>query len=272
MAGPGATRCGRVRRRLAGATAAVALLAIAAVGARQAAAASPDLLVFAAASTRDALEAVARHWEQASGTRVRLSFAASSALARQLEQGAPADLYVSADVDWMDYLRQRGLLRDDSIRPLLGNRLVLVASANSSIRALEPTAGFGLAAALGGGRLAVADVRAVPAGRYARAALESLGVWEGVRSRLAMSENVRAALALVARGEAPLGIVYASDAHEEPRVRVVGTFPEGSHPPIRYPVAITRASRHPDAEAFHALLFSDRAAALFREHGFTPLR
>lgn len=232
---------------------------------------SPALLVFAAASTKDALEAVGGLWQAQGRTRVRFSFAASSALARQLEQGAPADVFVSADVDWMDYARRHRLVREDSVRPLLGNRLVLVEPAQGGASELALRPGVDLAAALAGGRLALADVRSVPAGRYARAALESLGAWKAVQSRLAMTENVRVALALVARGEAPLGIVYESDARAEPRVRVVDVFAPSSHPPIRYPMAITQTSRHPDAPAFCEHLRSAPAGQMFREHGFSTL-
>jgi molybdate transport system substrate-binding protein len=232
---------------------------------------TPALLVFAAASTKEALEAVGALWHSRGRARARFSFAASSALARQLEQGAPADIFVSADMDWMDYARRHRLVRDDSVRPLLGNRLVLVAPAQARTSELALRPGVDLAAALAGGRLALADVRSVPAGRYARAALEWLGAWQAVQSRLAMTENVRVALALVARSEAPLGIVYESDARAEPRVRVVDAFAPESHPPIRYPMAITRASRHPDAPAFCEHLRSARAGEVFREHGFSTL-
>jgi molybdate transport system substrate-binding protein len=264
----------RRRRALAAALAATGSLFTLAVGGfpRGAGAAGEQhLLVFAAASTRDALEAVARLWQAQGHARVRFSFAASSALARQLEQGAPADLFVSADGDWMDYVRRQGLVRGDTVRPLLGNRLVLVAPAGDPAANLALRPGVDLAAALAGGRLAVADVRSVPAGRYARAALESLGAWPAVKSRLSMSENVRVALALVARGEAPLGIVYESDAHADPRVRVVDVFPADSHPPIRYPVAIMRASRNAEAQGFYDHLRSAAAAAAFRDHGFSPV-
>ena len=262
------------RRRRALATllgAAGSLLGMAAAGfpRRARAARTAQLLVFAAASTKEALEAVARLWRERGHAPVHFSFAASSALARQLEQGAPADLFVSADVDWMEYARAQGLLQDDTVRPLLGNRLALVAPAGAADTGLALRPGVDIAAALAGGRLAVADVRSVPAGRYARAALESLGAWAAVQSRLAMSENVRVALALVARGEAPLGIVYESDARADPRVRVVGVFPADSHPPIRYPMAIVRASRNPDSRGFYDFLSSPPAAQAFRRHGFS---
>ena len=262
--------CGPRRRLLVGALRAMgASIGLAAAGSLRAD--TSALLVFAAASTKDALEAVGGLWHAHGRKRARFSFAASSALARQLEQGAPADIFVSADTDWMDYARRHRLVREDSVRPLLGNRLVLVASAQAPAKTVALRPGVDLARALDGGRLALADVRSVPAGRYARAALESLGAWKAVQSRLAMTENVRVALALVARGEAPMGIVYQSDARAEPRVRVVDVFPPDSHPPIRYQVAITQASRHVDARAFYDHLGSARAGEMFREHGFSTL-
>ena len=188
-----------------------------------------EVTVFAAASLMGALDEVAAGWEDRTGGEVRLSYAGSSALARQIEAGAPADVFVSANVDWMDELGERGLTEPGSRRDLLSNRLVLVGPAGAAPLALEP--GLDLAALLDGGRLAMALVDAVPAGLYGREALRSLGLWGAVEPRVAQAENVRAALALVARGEAPLGVVYASDARAEPRVAVVATFPEGSHPP-----------------------------------------
>jgi len=221
--------------------------------------------VFAAASLKNALDEVAA----LSPAKPSISYGASSALARQIEAGAPAQVFVSADLDWMDYLDKRKLLKPGTRRNLLGNRLVLVAPAGSTA-APEIRAGFPLAALLGNGRLAVGDPQHVPAGKYAQAALTKLGVWDSVASRLAPSENVRVALALVARGEAPLGIVYATDAASEPKVRVAATFPEGLHPPIVYPVALTKAAGAP-AAAFVALLASPAALAVFQKHGFTPL-
>ena len=189
-----------------------------------------------------------------------ISYAASSALAKQIEEGAPADVFVSADLDWMAYLAERDLVQPDTEVELLGNRLALVAPADSeAAAAIAP--GFDLAGLLGDGRLAIANVDAVPAGRYGKAALEALGVWESV-SELAQAENVRAALALVALGEAPLGIVYATDAAAEPAVRTVGVFPEDTHPPIVYPAAAT-AEAGPDAAAFLAFLQSAPARAIF---------
>ena len=242
-----------------------------------AASAAASLTLFAAASTRDALLELEPIWARTGAAGLRLVFASSSALARQIEQGAPADLVLSADTAWMQYLDQRALVTRASIRPLLGNTLVLIAPAKDT-RPLELVAGqplrlepgLDLRAALAGGRLALGDVRSVPAGRYAQAALSWLGAWDALQGHLAMSENVRAALALVARGEAPLGIVYASDAQVEPRVRVLAVFPRQAHPAILYPLARVAASRHPQAETFHAFLRSVAASGVFRRHGFLP--
>lgn len=226
-------------------------------------------VVLAAASMHDALEDAADAWQAKGNARPVLSFAASSALARQIQAGAPADLFISANEDWMDALERGGLLQDGSRASLVTNRLVLIARSGSQI-AIEPTPGFDLAGALGDGRLAVAETDSVPAGRYAKAALERLGIWGDVRARLAPAENVRAALQLVARGAAPLGITYATDAHSEPQVRIAGTFPADSHPPIRYPVALMKASSHGEAATFEQFLLSAEAAAIFAHHGFGP--
>src|SRR5467141_1658386 len=192
-----------------------------------------QLLVFAAASLSEALDEVGRAFTTRTGVRVNASYAASSVLAKQIEAGAPADAFFSADLAWVDYLDERGLLKRGSRRDVLGNSLVLIAPADSPLR-LSIAPGFDLTAALGEGRLATADPDSVPAGKYARAALTKLGVWQSVSDRLVRGENVRAALAYVARGEAPLGIVYQTDAQAEKRVRVVDVFPEDSHPPITY--------------------------------------
>ena len=215
----------------------------------------------------DALEDAAGEWAARGHARPVLSFAASSALARQVEAGAPADLFVSADEEWMDVLEQASLLRGGSRAVLATNRLVIVAPAGSTV-SLTPASGFPLAEALGDGRLAVAETESVPAGRYARAALIRLGVWDDVAKRLAPAENVRAALQLVVRGAAPLGITYATDATSEPAVRIAGTFPEDSHPPIRYPVALLKGSTTDEAEAFQRFLLSDEGAAILDRHGF----
>ena len=231
--------------------------------------APPPIAVYAAASLSEALQAVAAEYTRATGSRVQCSFAASSVLARQIEQGIEADLFVSADTEWMDYLDRRGLLRTSSRGDLLGNRLALVAPADTPVRLrIEPH--FALLAALGGQRLAIADPDMVPAGRYARSALAHLGVWDDVAGHLVRAENVRGALAYVARGEVPLGIVYETDARIEHKVRIVGLFPEDSHPPITYPLALTRDSR-PAAEAFAHYLRGPEARTIFERFGFSVL-
>jgi molybdate transport system substrate-binding protein len=226
--------------------------------------------VFAAASLKTVLDAVTPTLAARAGVRVRVSYAGTPALAAQIEAGAPADLVVSADTDWMQYLADRGLVRVDSLVALIGNRLVLVAPSARPVH-LTLAPGLALGDALGTGRLAVADPSTVPAGKYARAALTTLGVWRDVASRLAPAENVRAALVLVARGEAPLGIVYETDARAEPAVTIVARFPESSHPPIVYPVALTRASTHPAAPRVLEALRSPDVRALFERHGFVNL-
>jgi molybdate transport system substrate-binding protein len=230
---------------------------------------SSDLTVFAAASLKNGLDAVIASYEQETGQRVAASYAASSALARQIEQGAPADLFISADLAWMDYLEQRHLIRPGSRRDLLGNRLVLVAPKGEA-KAVELTQGR-LSAALRDGRLAIAAVAGVPAGKYGKAALEHLGLWPEVAGRLAQAENVRAALAFVSRGESPLGLVYETDARADPNVEIVARFPETSHPPIVYPVAVTASSTSPDAMRFLDALRRPGSAALFAREGFTLL-
>lgn len=226
------------------------------------------LTVFAAASLKNALEDANAAYTQSTGNKVVASYAASSALAKQIEQGAPADIFISADNDWMDDLAGKNLVKTETRKTLLGNLLVLVAPASSTVN-LELKPGVDLAAALGGGRLAVGDVKAVPAGKYAKAALTSLGAWAGVEPHLAQSENVRAALALVAQGEAPLGIVYQTDAHAEPKVKIVATFPADAHPPIVYPVAITASTTVGDeANALIEFLASPAGAEIFAKHGF----
>lgn len=224
-------------------------------------------LILAAASLQEALTAAADAWARKGRPRPVISFAASSALARQVEAGAPADLFISADEAWMDYLASRRLVRPDTRVSFLFNNLVLVAPVASRLRAaIGP--GLPLARLLGKGRLAIADPDAVPAGKYGREALTRLGLWPSVQDRIARAENVRAALALVARGEAPLGIVYTTDALADRTVRVVGTFPPRSHTLISYPVAILTASRNPDAEPFRRFLISAEGKAIFRRFGF----
>jgi len=227
---------------------------------------APALLVFAAASLSDSLTQVDAAFTAETGVQVKASFAASSVLAKQIEAGAPAEVFLSADREWMDYLEQRSLLQPGSRYDLLGNALVLIAPRDSALR-VKITPGFNLAGALGEGRLASADPDSVPAGRYTRAALMNLGVWSQVSGRLIGAENVRAALEYVARGEAPLGIVYRTDAQVEKRVRVVDVFPPDSHPPIIYPVALTRAAS-PLAARYTAFLRGDSAKAIFVRAGF----
>ena len=218
--------------------------------------------VLAASSLQEALDEAGAAWTAQGHSEPVLSFAATSALARQVEQGAPADLFFSADEEWMDTLAEQNLLRAGTRRDLLGNRLVLVSRRGGTVRGLEE---------LGEGKLALADPDAVPAGKYARAALESLGLWQAVADNVVPAENVRAALALVERGEAALGIVYATDAMASDRVEVVGELPAGSYPPIRYPVAVIAASQHPEAAALLEFLSSEAALEIFAKHGFgTP--
>lgn len=226
-------------------------------------------IVLAAASLQESMNAAADAWARRGHVRPTLSFAASSALARQAAAGAPADLFVSADEEWMDDLDRRGLLAGGSRVNLLGNRLVLIAPVDSRVRvALRP--GIDLRPALASGRLAMADPDAVPAGRYGKAALTRLRAWEGVAPSVVRAENVRAALALVERGAAPLGIVYATDAKASTKVRVVGVFPAASHPPITYPIARLKASRNVEGERFRRFLVSPAGRAIFVRYGFTP--
>jgi molybdate transport system substrate-binding protein len=235
--------------------------------ASQAAPAKAPPLVLAAASLQESMNAAADAWQAKGHPRPRISFAGSSALARQIEAGAPADLFVSADEPWMDEVQGKGLLRPGTRVSFLRNELVLIAPRASTTR-LRIARGMPLGKALGTGRLAVADPAGVPAGVYAKQALTRLGVWSAVEGRLAPGDSVRAALALVSRGVAPLGIVYATDARADPGVRVVGVFPAASHDPISYPVALLAASRNPEAEAFRRYLVSAPGKAVFRRFGF----
>ncbi|WP_404809950.1 molybdate ABC transporter substrate-binding protein [Microvirga lenta] len=231
---------------------------------------SRPVLVFAAASLRNALDDIGAAWMRETGKKVVISYAASNALARQIDAGAPADIFFPADLDWMDYAASRNLIRNETRVNLLGNALVLVAPKGSSLD-LAVRHGLDLSKALGTGRLAMGNVEAVPAGKYGRAALEAFGAWAAVKDKLVQTESVRAALLLVSREEVPLGIVYRTDAASDPNVRVVDTFPDGAHPPIIYPVALTRASNNPDAGAFLDFLRSDEAKSLFERHGFTVI-
>ena len=229
-----------------------------------------DVLVFAAASLKNALDDAAAAWQQQGGDKIAVAYAASSALAKQLENGAPADIFISADVAWMDYAERKKLIKPETRRDLLGNRLVLIAPETSDVT-LEIAPDFPLAKLLGDGRLAVADPDSVPAGKYAKAALEKLGVWPSVESRLARAENVRAALFFVSRREAPLGIVYATDAAADKGVKIVAAFPEDTHPPIVYPVALAAGSAGAEAAKFLRFLESPAAKPFFEKQGFTVL-
>jgi molybdate transport system substrate-binding protein len=231
---------------------------------------SGDVVVFAAASLKTTLDAVNAQWRTETGKKAVISYAASSALAKQIEQGAPAQVLISADLDWMDYLAAKSLIKPDTRSNLLGNRIVLIAPKDKA-RPVEIRAGFDLAGILGDGRLAMGNVASVPAGKYAKAALEKLGVWASVSSKTAQAENVRAALLLVSRGEAPAGIVYRTDAAADQSVKIIATFPESTHPPIVYPVALTANATHPDAAAFLAHIRSAKANPLFEAQGFAVL-
>ncbi|SFF84204.1 molybdate transport system substrate-binding protein [Novosphingobium sp. CF614] len=245
----------------------VTLLAMLAAPITLAAARKEAPLVLAAASLQESMSAAANAWAAKGHPRPRVSFAGSSALARQIEAGAPADLFVSADEPWMDEVEGKKLLRTGTRISFLRNTLVLIAPRGSAVK-LTIRPGMPLAAALGPGRLAIADPGGVPAGIYARQALTRLGVWNSVQDKLAPAENVRAALALVSRGAAPLGVVYGTDARADPGVRVLGIFPQASHDPITYPVALLASSRNPEAEGFRRFLISSEGKAVFRRFGF----
>lgn len=228
---------------------------------------STPVVIFAAASLKNALDEAVAAWGKETGKTAKVSYAGSNALAKQIESGAPADLFLSADTAWMDYAQTNGTILPETRVDLLRNAIVLIAPKDSAAKlAIEP--GLDLAAALAGGRLAMANVDAVPAGKYGKASLERLGAWDGVRDRIAQAENVRAALLLVSRGEAPLGIVYATDAAADPAVRIVGRFPADSHPPIVYPAARTKESRNEDAAGLLGYLRGAAARAIFEAHGF----
>jgi len=228
------------------------------------------ITVFAAASMKNALDDVNTAFLKQTGIKVVASYAASSALAKQIEQGAPADIFAAADLDWMDYSAQKKTINDDTRVNLLGNRLVLIVPKDSKVIDVAIVAGFDLAKLIGDGRIATGEVSSVPVGKYAKSALEKLGIWAPVERKFALADNVRSALALVARGEAVLGIVYETDAKVEPGVKIVGAFPADSHPAIVYPVAATVTAK-PDASAYLAFLRSGIAKAVFEQYGFTFL-
>lgn len=238
--------------------------------------AGEPVVVFAAASLKNALDAASAAWTKETGKTARISYAGSNALAKQIEAGAPADLFISADRAWMDHVATAGLLRPASRFDLLSNALVLIAPGPGNPGsdpqiALAPDLGSTLTRLLGGGKLAMATIDAVPAGKYGKAALEKLGAWEAVKGQVAQAENVRAALLLVARGEAPLGIVYATDAAADPSVQVRATFPSDSHPPIAYPAALLKDSHNPDAVTLLTYLRGPEARDAFERQGFTVL-
>jgi molybdate transport system substrate-binding protein len=229
--------------------------------------AQSGITVFAASSLTDSMKAVVNAYQAKTRTKVTLSFGASSTLAQQIDQGANADLFMSADSDWMDFLEKHKRIADATRRDLLGNRLVLIGGSGSAALTIAPH--FDLAGALKGGRLALADPNSVPAGKYAKAALIQLGVWDSIAGQIAPAENVRLALAYVSRGEAPYGIVYETDAKIDSGVHVVGVFPENTHAPIVYPVALTRTAS-PVAKKFLAFLSGPEAKAIFEKAGFSP--
>jgi len=254
-------------------TRAFAILALfaALAGAPQRAAADDTLTVFAAASMRNALDDVDKAFTKATGVKITASYAASSTLAKQIAQGAPADIFVSANIKWMDFLAQKKLVEPGTRLDLLGNSLVLIAPNDSKLEHVKIEKGFDIAKLAGNDRIAVADTAAVPAGLYAKAALTALGAWKAAEPKLAQAENVRATLAYVARGETPLGIVYATDAKIEPKVKIVGTFPAGSHPPITYPVAAIAARKSTHLDAYLHFLQTSAAKAIFDKYGFSFL-
>ena len=229
-----------------------------------------SLTVFAAASMKNALDDIDAAYAAKTGVKIVASYAASSALAKQIEQGAPADIFVSADTDWMDYATAKKNINEPTRVNLLGNSIVLIAPKDSKIDNVAIGQGFDLAKLAGDGRIATGDVKAVPVGKYAKGALEKLGAWQAAEPKFAMAESVRAALTLVARGEAPLGIVYATDAKVEPGVKIVGIFPPDSHPSIIYPVAATATARA-EAADYLAFLRSSVAKTVFEKYGFTFL-
>jgi molybdate transport system substrate-binding protein len=234
-----------------------------------AAAQGRDVLVFAAASLKNALDDVVKQWQTETGRKVVVSYAASNNLIKQIEQGAPAEIFISADLDWMDYGQQKNLIKNDTRVNLLGNRIVLIAPKGST-DTVKVEKGLDLAAALQGGKLAMGNVDAVPAGKYGKAALEKLGAWDGVKDKVAQAESVRAALLLVSRKEAPFGIVYQTDAASDPGVKIVGAFPADTHPPIVYPAALTKDASVGAAE-FLKYIHSPAARPAFERQGFTVL-
>lgn len=244
-------------------------LSLAAAFTMPALATAQEVRVSAAASMSNVIDELGKAWKESGGTIVA-SYGASSTLARQIESGAPADVFISADEQWMDYVAKKDLIDPSSRRLIAANSLVLIAPLDSKVT-IKLGPGTDLAGALGGGRLALAEPNSVPAGKYAKAALTKLGIWSSVEAKVASAENVRGALALVARGEAPLGAVYSTDAAAEPKVKIVATFPADSHPAIVYPAAVTAKGKdNAKAKAFLDFLSSDKAQAIFAKYGFAP--
>lgn len=254
-----------------GAMAAITGVWLGAIALSSPALAQDKVTVFAAASMKNALDAANAEWAKETANEATVSYAASSALAKQIEAGAPADIFISADQAWMDYAADKKLIKNDTRVNLLGNRLVLVAPADKA-KPVDIKEGFDLSGLVGDGKLAMGAVDSVPAGKYGKAALEKLGVWAAVQGKVAGAESVRAALVLVSRGEAPYGIVYQTDAAADPGVKIVGTFPQNTHEPIIYPVAILSESKSPVATAYLDFLKSAKAAPLFEKQGFTILK
>lgn len=233
--------------------------------------AGPAIIVFAAASLKTALDTIVMQWTKDTGQVVRVSYASSSVLAKQIEQGAPAAIFISADLDWMDYVAKRDLIVADSRSNLLQNELVLIAPKGQST-AINIKPGFDLKSILRGGRLAVGEVSSVPAGKYGKAALEHLQIWTSVADALAQTENVRAALLLVAGGEATAGIVYKTDAASEPKVEILGNFPKDSYPPIIYPMAMLKGVAAEGSVGFLGYLRTASAKIAFEKEGFLVMQ
>ena len=257
-------------RRTLNAAALTLLAGLIGLSPQSATAQDKTLTVFAAASMKNALDDINSAFSKQTGVKVVASYAASSALMKQIESGAPADIFASADLDWMNYGSQKKGIKDDTRINLLGNKLVLIAPQDSKLGTVTFGQGFDLAKLVGDGRIATGDVKSVPVGKYAKAALEKLGAWNAAESKFAMAESVRAALTLVSRGEAPLGIVYETDAKADPGVKIIGAFPADSHEPITYPVAATIIAK-PEAAEYLAFLRGPVSKNIFEKYGFTFL-
>ena len=243
------------------------LFALAAFLLAAAAARADDIVVFAASSLKEALDAVVHAYEAKGKDHVIVSYAGSNDLGRQIENGAPADVFISADKEWIDYVVQRNLVLRGSRTKLLANDLVLIAPAASKVQ-VKLAPGVNIAGALGNGRIALADPDTVPSGKYAKAAFMSLGAWSAIEGKVTATDSVRAALALVSRGEAPLGVVYSTDAFLDKRVRIVDTFPANTHPPVEYRMARLKRGTSPSVTALQTYLASPEALIIFKQFGF----